>query len=62
MKVHEKDKDISELKAAVEFLKNKINAAVISDPSSEVIKNDKGIPKAIKFSAMAGTVTSEISK
>ena len=33
----QRDNDIAELKAAVEFLKNKINAAVVSDPSSEVI-------------------------
>jgi hypothetical protein len=61
-KLHERDDDIAELKPAVKFLTDKINAAVISDPSSEVISNEKGVPKAIKFSATAGTVTGEISK
>lgn len=61
-KLQERDNDIAELKTAVEFLKNKINAVVISDPSSKVISNDKGVPKAIKFSAMSGTAMGEISK
>jgi hypothetical protein len=62
MKLQERDNDISELKAAVKFLTDKINAAVIGEPTSEVIVNEKGIPKAIKFSAMTGTLTGEISK
>jgi hypothetical protein len=62
MKLQERDNDISELKAAVKFLTDKINAAVIGEPTSEVIANEKGIPKAIKFSAMTGTLTGEISK
>ena len=33
----QRDNDIAELKAAIEFLKNKINAAVVSDPSSEIL-------------------------
>jgi hypothetical protein len=33
--------DISELKAAIEFLRNNDNAAIISDSSSEVISNEK---------------------
>jgi hypothetical protein len=37
--------DISELKPAIEFLKNKDNAAVIADPSSEMISDEKGFPK-----------------
>jgi hypothetical protein len=57
-----KDKDLGKLKAAVEFPKNKINVAIIGEPSSEVISNEKGIPKTIKFSAMTGTVRGEISK
>jgi hypothetical protein len=61
-KLQERDNDINELKAAVKFLTDKINAEIISSPRSEVISNDKGVPKAIKFSAMAGTVTGEISK
>jgi hypothetical protein len=43
-------------------LTDKINAAVISDPSSEVISNGKGVPEAIKFSATAGIVRGEISE
>ena len=41
----QRDHDIAELKAAVEFVKKKINAAVVSGPSSGVIANDKCIPK-----------------
>jgi hypothetical protein len=55
-----KDKDLGKLKAAVEFLKNKINEAIIGEPTSEVISNDKGIPKAIKFSSMVGKITGEV--
>jgi hypothetical protein len=38
-----KDKDFSKLKSAVKFVTDKINAVVISYPSSEVISNDKGL-------------------
>ncbi len=62
MKLQERDKDIDELKVTVEFLKNKINAAIIIDPSSELISNDKSIPKVIKFSAISCTAKEEISK
>jgi integrase len=60
-KLQEKDNDIAELKTAVEFLKNKINAAVIADPSSEVMSDGKGMLNKIKLSAIVGTATSEIA-
>jgi hypothetical protein len=63
-KLQERDNDIAELKAAVAFLTNKVNLAIMSDPSNELmISNDKGIPKGIKISAaIMGTATSEIDK
>jgi integrase len=61
-KLHERDNDIAELKAAVAFLTNKVNAAVIGDPSSEVISNEKGMPKEIKFTSMVCNVRGEIIK
>jgi integrase len=54
--------DIAELKVAFEFLKNKDNAQVIGDPSSEVISDDRGIPKKIKFSTMTNSATCGIAK
>jgi hypothetical protein len=45
----QRDHDIAELKAAIEFLKKKINTAVVSDPSSGVISNDKGIQNQLNF-------------
>jgi integrase len=48
-KLYERDNDIAELKSAVAFLSDKVNAAIIAnEPSSEVIFNQKGIP-AIKI-------------
>jgi hypothetical protein len=46
-------------KAAVKFLTDNINAAIIGEPTSEVIDSEKGIPKSIKFSVMSGTATGE---
>ena len=57
----QRENDFAELKSAVEFLKDKINAAVIAEPSTEVITDEKGISKKIKFSAVVGTPTSEIA-
>ena len=57
----QRENDVAELKSAVEFLKDKINAAVIAEPSSKVITNEKGIPKGIEFSAIAGYARSEIA-
>jgi hypothetical protein len=62
-KLHERDNDIAELKAAVAFLTNKVNAAIIAnEPSSEVISDQKGIPKEIKFTSMVGNVKAGIIK
>jgi hypothetical protein len=52
--------DISELKAAIKFLKNKDNAAVIADPSSELISDEKGLPKKVKFSSMTNSAMGEV--
>jgi small-conductance mechanosensitive channel len=60
-KLQEKDDDIAELKSAVEFLKNKINATVIAERSSKVISDKKGVPKAIEFSVTTGGATAEIT-
>ena len=49
-KLYERDNDIAELKAAVAFLTDKINAAIIgNEPSSRVIFNEKGTPTAIEI-------------
>jgi hypothetical protein len=53
---------LSTLEYYIKFPTDKINAGIIGEPTSEVIANEKGIPKAIKFSAMTGTVRGEISK
>ena len=46
-KLYERDNDIAELKAAVAFLADKVNAAIITnEPSSKVIFNEKGIATA----------------
>jgi hypothetical protein len=46
-KLQERDNGISKLKSAFEFLKDKINALVIAEPSNKVIPDKKGVPKAI---------------
>jgi hypothetical protein len=56
----QRENDFVELKSVVEFLKDKINAGVIAEPSSKVISDEKGIPKAIKASTIAGTAIAEI--
>jgi hypothetical protein len=62
-KLQERDNDIAELKDAVAYLTNKINAAIISnEPSCKITSNEKGIPKAIEFSAIVGKAISEIAK
>jgi hypothetical protein len=61
-KLHERDNDIAELKAAVAFLTNKVNAAVIGDPSGKVILNEKGVATAIEFTAVNNRATAEIAK
>jgi predicted methyltransferase len=50
-KLYERDNDIAELKSAVAFLSDNVNAAIIAnEPLSEVIFNQKGIP-SIKIPA-----------
>jgi integrase len=61
-KQKQRENDYAELKSAVEFLKDKINAAVIAEPSSKVITNENGIPKGIQFTTMNNKATAEISK
>jgi hypothetical protein len=61
-KLQEKDNDIAELKTAVAFLTNKVNAAIIAnEPSSKIITNENGIPKAIQFTTMNNKATAEIA-
>ena len=62
-KLYERDNDIAELKAAVAFLTDKVNAAIIAnEPSSKVIRNEKGTPTAIEITAVRNTATAEIAK
>ena len=63
-KLYERDNDIAELKAAVAFLTDKVNAAIIAnEPSSRVIFNEKGIATAIEIPAVCkNTATCEIAK
>jgi integrase len=58
----QRENDYAELRSAVESLKDKINAAVIAEPSSKVITNENGVPKGIQFTALDAKVTAEISK
>jgi hypothetical protein len=59
---NQRENDSAELKSAVEFLKDKINAAFIAEPSSKIITNEQGIPKAIEFTETTSTATAEIAK
>ena len=60
---NQKDNDFNELKTAVQFLKDTVNSAIItSNPTTKVIENEKGIPKAIQFTHTVGTVKAEIAK
>ena len=63
-KLYERDNDIAELKAAVAFLADKVNAAIIAnEPSSRVIFNEKRIATAIEIPAVCkNTATCEIAK
>ena len=62
-KLYERNNDIAELKAAVAFLADKVNAAIIAnEPSSKVIFNQKGIP-SIKIPALNNnTATAPLAK
>ena len=63
-KLYERNNDIAELKAAVAFLADKVNAAIIAnEPSSKVIFNQKGIATGIKIPAEnKNTATAQIAK
>jgi integrase len=58
----QRENDFAELKSAVEFLKDKINAAVIAEPSSKITADENGVPKAIQFTAMNNKATTKITK
>ena len=48
-KLYERDNDIAELKSAVAFLADKVNAAIIAnEPTSEVILIKKGLQQVLK--------------
>lgn len=57
-----KDKDISELRSAIEFLKNTRNAKIVSDPSNEVTINSKSLPTKIKTSDVNNIAIAEVVK
>jgi integrase len=62
-KLEQRDNDIAELKAAVVFLSDKVNAAIIAnEPSNKIISDQKGVPKEITFTSMVGNAKAEISK
>jgi hypothetical protein len=62
-KLQEKDNDITELKAAVAFLTNKVNAAIMAnEASSKVITNENGVPKGIQFTTMNNEATAQVSR
>jgi hypothetical protein len=63
-KLYERNNDIAELKAAVAFLTDKVNAAIIAnEPSSKVILNEKGTPTAIEsIPVKFNTATCEVPK
>jgi hypothetical protein len=54
--------EFSELKSAVAFLSDKVNAAIIAKPSSKVISDQKGVVKEIKFTSTVGNAKAEITK
>jgi integrase len=61
-KLQQRDNDIAELRAAVAFLTDKVNAAIIAnEPTSKIISNEKGVPKRIKFSTIDGKATAEVA-
>jgi predicted nuclease with TOPRIM domain len=51
----QRENEFAELKSAVAFLSDKVNAAIIAnEPSSKIISDQKGIPEGIQFTSMAG--------
>lgn len=61
-KLQERDNDINDLKAAVKFLIDKINAATISQPSTKVNSDQKDIPNGIEFTSTIGNAKASITK
>jgi hypothetical protein len=57
-----KDKDIAELRSAIDFLKNTVNAKLVSDPSNEVHVNKKGLPTKIKTKDVNNIAIADIVK
>src|SRR5215467_5684071 len=62
--IYERDNDTAELKAAVAFLADKVNAAIIAnEPSSKMIFNEKGTATAIEIPALNhNTATAQLAK
>jgi hypothetical protein len=59
----QREGEFAELKSAVAFLSDKVNAAIIAnEPSSKVITNKNDVPKAIQFTTMNNSATAEIVK
>ena len=62
-KLQQRDNDIAELRAAVAFLSDKVNAAIIAnEPSSKVISDQNGVPKGIEFASRVGNAKAELTK
>jgi integrase len=62
-KLYQRDNDIAELKAAVAFLADKVNAAIITnEPSSKVIFNQQGIATGIEITSVNNTATAPLAK
>jgi hypothetical protein len=58
----QKNSDITELKAAVRLLTDKVNIMIANDPSSRLVTDEKGIPKGIQFSVVNNKTTAEITR
>jgi hypothetical protein len=59
----QREGEFAELKSAVAFLSEKVNAAIIAnEPSSKVITNKNDVPKAIQFTTINNSATAEIVK
>ena len=63
-KLYERNNDIAELKAAVAFLADKVNAAIIAnEPSSKVILNKQGVATGIRVPVLNyNTATAPLAK
>ena len=58
----QRENEFAELKSAVAFLSDKVNAAIIGEPSSKVISDEKGVPKGIEFTSTIGSAKAETLK